>query len=193
MLIIGMLGAYGMCAANSPSQALLSAAKNGDPAAQNQIILMLDPLLHRLSARYFIMGGDKEDLLQEARIGLHKAIKSYNPDKNSDFIAYTKPCIHNHIISVMKEAQTQKHAALNKSVDLETAPLFSYDSPMELVINRETLESILTVVQDKLSKMEKQVLFLYLDGFSYKEIANTLRISEKSVSNALCRIRSKLS
>ena len=181
-----------MCAVISPSPALLIAAKNGDPAAQNQIILMLDPLLHRMSSRYFIMGGDREDLLQEARIGLHKAIGSYSPDKNSEFIAFATSCIHNHIISVIKEAQTKKHAPLNKSVELD-ATLFSYDSPMELIINRETLESILTVVQDKLSKLEKQVLFLYLDGFSYKKIATTLPVSEKSVSNALCRIRSKLS
>ncbi len=182
-----------MCAANSPSRALLSAAKNGDPAAQNQIILGLDLMLRRLSSRYFIIGGDKEDLLQEARIGLHKAIRSYDPQRNSDFIPYAKLCVHNHIISVIKEAQAQKHEALNKSVDLESASLFSYDSPMELVINRETLESILTVVQDKLSPMEKQVLFLYLDGYSYKNIASSLQLSEKSVSNALCRIRSKLS
>lgn len=182
-----------MCAANSPSVALLFAAKNGDPAAQNQIILMLDPLLHRLSARYFIIGGDRDDLLQETRIGLHKAIQRFDPERGEDFITYAKLCIHNHIISVIKEAHAQKHAALNKSVDLEAATLFSYDSPMDLVINRETLESILTVVQDKLSKMEKQVLFLYLDGFTYRQIADTLQIGEKSVSNALCRIRSKLS
>ncbi len=182
-----------MGAANIPSSALISAAKNGDSAAQNQIIMMLDPFLHRLSSRYFIIGGDKEDLLQEARIGLHNAIRTYDPVKNTNFISYAKPCIHNHIISVIKEAQAQKHAALNKSIDLDSATLFSYDSPMELVINRETLESILTVVQHKLSQLEKKVLYLYLDGHSYKEISNSLQISEKAVSNALCRIRSKLS
>ncbi len=182
-----------MCASVSPSKALLLAAKNGDPASQNQIILMLDPLLQRISSRYFIIGGDTDDLMQETRIGLHRAIQNYDPERNSDFLTYAKLCVHNHIISVIKEAQAQKHEALNKSVDLETAPLFSYDSPMELVIHRETLESILTVVHDKLSKMEKQVLFLYLDGNSYKKIAEGLQISEKSVSNALCRIRSKLS
>lgn len=188
-----MLGVNSMRAAYPLSQELLTAAKNGDYSAQNQIILMLNALLIRLSSRYFIIGGDKEDLLQEARIGLHKAIKSYDPNKNTDFIAYAKTCIHNHIISAINEAKAQKHAALNKSVDLESAALFSYDSPMDLVISRETLESVLAMVQDKLSGMEKQVLFLYLDGLSYKKIASVLHISEKSVSNALCRIRSKLS
>lgn len=182
-----------MSAAYSPSQELLSAAKGGDAAAQNQIILQMNPLLIRLSSRYFIIGGDKEDLLQEARIGLHKAIRSFEPAKGTEFISYAKTCIHNHIISAINEAQAQKHAALNKSVDLESATLFSYDSPMDVVISRERLEQVLAGVQTALSKLEKQVLFLYLDGQSYKKIAAMLQISEKSVSNALCRIRSKLS
>ncbi len=182
-----------MHAATIISQALLTAARSGDPVALNQIILMLNSLLIKISSRYFIIGGDKEDLLQEARIGLMKAIKSYNPERNSDFIAYAKTCIHNHIISAINEAKAQKHAALNKSVDLDSATLFSYDSPMDLVISRETLESVCAMAEDKLSHLEKQVLSLYLDGLSYKKIASLLHISEKSVSNALCRIRSKLS
>ncbi len=182
-----------MCAANTVSRELLAAAKSGDAAAQNELILTLTPLLLRLSSRYFIMGGDKEDLLQEARIGLHKAIQGFDPGKNTEFIPFARTCIHNHIISAINEAQAQKHAALNKSVDLESATLFSYDSPMDVVINREQLDAVLSGMQSKLSRLEKQVLFLYLDGLSYKKIANLLQISEKSVSNALCRIRSKLS
>ena len=182
-----------MSAATFPSLERLAAAKSGDPAAQNEIILHLNPLLARLSSRYFIIGGDTEGLLQEARIGLLKAIQSFDPAKGSDFIPYAKICIHNHIISAINEAQAQKHAALNKSVDLESAPLFSYDSPMDLVIIRGRLENVLSAVQTRLSKLEKQVLFLYLDGRTYKNIAAVLRISEKAVSNALCRIRSKLS
>lgn len=178
-----------MCAAYSLSPELLSAAGKGDTAAQNHIILQLNSLLVRLSSRYFIIGGDKEDLLQEARIGLHKAIRSYDPQKNNEFIPYAKICIHNHIISAINEAHAQKHAALNKSVDLESAALFSYDSPMDVIISRERLDGVLK----NLSKLEKQVLFLYLDGQPYKKIAAMLQISEKSVSNALCRIRSKLS
>jgi RNA polymerase sporulation-specific sigma factor len=169
------------------------AARNGDVAAQNEIILALTPLLIRLSARYFIIGGDKEDLLQEARIGLHNAIRSYDPEKNVDFLPYAKTCIHNNIISAINEATAQKHAVLNRSIDLESATLFSYDSPMDLMIVRERLEAVLAEVQSQLSDLEKRVLFLYLDGMSYKKIASMLRISEKSVSNALCRIRGKLS
>ncbi len=179
--------------ANPPILKLLAAAKSGDPAAQNEIILALTPLLLRISARYFIIGGDKEDLLQEARIGLHKAIQSFDPAKCTDFLPYAKTCIHNHIISAINEAQAQKHAALNRSVELDSQALFSYDNPMEVVIRREQLDAVLAGMQSKLSKLEKQVLFLYLEGLSYKKIASMLQISEKSVSNALCRIRSKLS
>ena len=93
----------------------------------------------------------------------------------------------------MNEAKAQKHAALNRSVKLEEAALFSYDSPIDLMIVREQLEAVLAGVQTSLSKLEQQVLYLYLDGLSYKKIASQLRITEKSVSNALCRIRSKLS
>ena len=173
--------------------ARLMAARNGDVAAQNEIILALTPLLIRLSARYFIIGGDKEDLLQEARIGLHNAIRSYDPEKNVDFLPYAKTCIHNNIISAINEAAAQKHAVLNRSIDLDSAMLFSYDSPMDLMIVRERLEAVLAEVQSQLSNLEKKVLFLYLDGMSYKKIASMLRISEKSVSNALCRIRGKIS
>lgn len=182
-----------MSAASPITQELLVAAKSGDTAAQNLIILSLNPLLMRLSSRYFIIGGDKEDLMQEARIGLHKAIQRFDPEKGSDFISFAKTCIHNHIISAINEAQAQKHAALNRSVELESATLLSYDSPMDVVICREQLDGILSRMQTQLSKLEKQVLFLYLDGQSYKKIANLLQITEKSVSNALCRIRSKLS
>ena len=182
-----------MFAGKTPFPQLLKAAKNGDPAAQNQIILTLNPLLLRISSRYFIIGGDKEDLLQEARIGLHKAIQGFDAEQYTDFLPYAKTCIHNHIISAINEAQAQKHAVLNKSVDLESATLFSYDSPVDVVICRERLDGILSRMQTQLSKLEKQVLFLYLDGQSYKKIAMLLQISEKSVSNALCRIRSKLS
>lgn len=175
------------------SQDLIIAAQSGDRNAQNQIILAMTPLLRQISSRYFIIGGDKEDLLQEARIGVNNAIPGFNPAKNIDFITYAKTCVHNHIISAIKEAQASKHTALNKSIRLESAPLFSYDSPMDLVIRREKLESILAMMEEKLSKLEKQVLFLYLDGLSYKETAEMLHISAKSVSNALCRVRSKLS
>ena len=177
----------------SVSAELLAAATVGNAEAQNKIILLLNPLLIRLSSRYFIIGGDKEDLLQEARIGLHKAIRSYDPQKNIDFLPYAKTCIHNHIISAMNEAKAQKHAALNRSVDLDSAALFSYDNPLDIMIIREQLEAVLSSVQTVLTDLEKKVLLLYLDGLSYKKIAQRLQITEKSVSNALCRIRSKLS
>ena len=181
-----------MPVADTVSQELLNAAKGGKAVAQNQIILQLSPMLKRISSRYFIMGGDKDDLLQEAMIGLHKAITSYDASKSNEFIAYAKTCIHNQIISAINEAAAKKHRPLNASLELEAANQFSYDGPMDLVITRETLESVLAIIQDKLSKKEKQVLLLYLDGLSYKKIAAMLQITEKSVSNALCRIRSKL-
>jgi RNA polymerase sporulation-specific sigma factor len=177
----------------SVSQQLIQAAQAGDLEAQNQIILLWTPLLSRLSSRYFIIGGDKEDLIQEARIGLLKAIHGYDPLKNVDFRPFAKTCIHNHIISAMNEAKAQKHAALNRSVDLDSAALFSYDNPLDIMIIREQLEAVLSNAQSALSDLEKQVLLLYLDGISYRKIANQLQITEKSVSNALCRIRSKLS
>ena len=175
------------------SPQLIQAAQAGDADAQNQIILFWTPHLIRLSSRYFIIGGDKEDLLQEARIGLLKAIQGYDPHRNVDFLPYAKTCIHNHIISAMNEAKAQKHAALNRSVNLDSATLFSYDNPLDIMIIREQLEAVLSHAQSALSELEKKVLLLYLEGISYKKIATKLQITEKSVSNALCRIRSKLS
>lgn len=177
----------------SVSLQLIRAAQGGDTDALNQIILLWTPFLVRLSSRYFIIGGDKEDLLQEARIGLLKAIQSYDPNKSIDLLPYAKTCIHNHIISAINEAKAQKHAALNRSVDLESATLFSYDNPLDILIIREHLEAVLSDAQSSLSDLEKKVLLLYLEGISYKKIATQLQITEKSVSNALCRIRSKLS
>ena len=169
------------------SQDLLKAAKNGDASSQNKIILQLSPMLKRIVSRYFIMGGDRDDLLQEAMIGLHKAITTYDASKKCEFITFAKTCIHNKIISAINEAAANKHRPLNASLELEAITQFSYDGPMDRMITRERLESALTL----LSKKEKQVLVLYLDGLSYKQISSALQISEKSVSNALCRIRSK--
>ena len=181
-----------MSIARPISNELLLAAQKGDAAAQNEIILALTPLLLRISARYFIIGGDKEDLLQEARIGLHNAIRAFDAEKNVHFLPFAKSCIHNSILSAIDEANAKKHAALNQSVELDSYAAISYDTPIDLMIVRERLESVLAKVQTKLSLLEKQVLFLYLDGMSYKKIASVLGISEKSVSNALCRIRGKL-
>lgn len=175
------------------SKEILAAAKNGDFSAQNEIILKLNPLLTRLCSRFFIIGGDKEDLMQEARISLLKAIQNYDDSKESSFIPYATICIHHHIISAINHAQAKKHAVLNQSLNLDDLEQFSYDNPMDLVINREELETVLAVVKVKLSVKERRVLALYLDGMSYKEIAKMLQTSVKSVSNALCRIRSKLS
>ena len=164
-------------------------------------------LFVKVKARsYFLIGADKEDIIQEGMIGLYKAIRDFKGDKLASFRAFAELCITRQIITAIKTATRQKHIPLNSYVSLDkpiydedsertlmdviTSPLT--DNPEHLMINREEYSRLEGQMSEVLSELEQQVLVLYLEGRSYNEISSLLNRSTKSIDNALQRIKRKL-
>lgn len=158
--------------------------------------------LVRICARpYFLVGGDSEDLIQEGMLGLLSAIREYDRDKGASFKTYAEVCIHNRIQSAIRSAGRKKHAPLNDGVPLDDVlsdesksqgSQYFQRSPEEQVLARETEKEFSSIYSRCLSKLEAQILDLYLDGLSYQEIAVAISRDPKAVDNAIQRIRRKL-
>ena len=171
---------------------LVRRAQAGDENAQAKVIRYFFPMVRKISRSYFIYGGDYEDIFQEGLIGLLGAIRSYDRAKSDNFVKYAKLCVNRSIMSAIKSAGRKKHLPLNSSVDITGETALSYDDPEETVIIRERLGAVNSKIDSRLSELEKNVLDLYLDGLSYKEISVRLGKSAKAVENAIWRIRNKL-
>lgn len=160
--------------------------------------------LVRICARpLFLAGGDSEDLIQEGTFGLLSAIKNFDPEDGSSFRTFAEHCIRMRLLSAIKSASRNKHFPLNDGISLEqlseesSADLSALSedfrcNPEELVLARESKEELYAAFSRCLSRFEIKVLDLYLEGLSYREIAERLCKSAKSVDNAVQRIRQKL-
>jgi len=181
-------------------------AISGDDDALEYIIHKYKNFVKSKARSYFLIGADREDIIQEGMIGLYKAIRDFNPEKLSSFRAFAELCITRQIITAIKTATRQKHIPLNSYVSLNK-PLYDEDSdrtlldilsgvkisdPEELIISQEEFEDIEDKMGEILSKLEWQVLMAYLGGKSYQEIAKELKRHVKSIDNALQRVKRKL-
>lgn len=155
---------------------------------------------------YFLIGADKEDIIQEGMIGLYKAIRDFKEDKLSSFRAFAELCITRQIITAIKTATRQKHIPLNSYISLDK-PIYDEESertlmdvitspisedPEHLMINREDYSHLEKKMGEVLSELEQQVLIRYLEGQSYNEISEELNRHVKSIDNALQRVKRKL-
>jgi RNA polymerase sporulation-specific sigma factor len=174
----------------------------------------VDALLHRyrsftrLKARsYFLVGADKDDIIQEGMIGLYKAIRDYLPDRQASFRAFADLCITRQIITAVKTATRQKHVPLNTYVSLSKPIGGEEDSdwslqdvlenvqvadPADVVISHDELRSMKIAFAEILSDFEAEVLHMYVEGKSYQEIAERLDRHVKSIDNAIQRIKRKV-
>ncbi len=181
-------------------------AKNGNIKAQEYLINKYKNFVRAKARSYFLIGADKEDIVQEGMIGLYKAIRDFRQDKLSSFRAFAELCITRQIITAIKTATRQKHIPLNSYVSLNK-PIYDEDSdrtlldilsgtkisdPEELIISREEFVNIESKIGEVLSSLEWEVLKSYLDGKSYQEIACDLDRHAKSIDNALQRVKRKL-
>ncbi len=158
--------------------------------------------LVRICARpYFLSGGDSEDLIQEGMLGLLSAIREFNPEKGAAFKTFAEACIRNRIQSAIRNAARKKHAPLNDGIPLDDVlsdesqtlgTQFYQRSPEEQVLARETEKEFISAYSRHLSKLETEILPLFLGGLSYQEIAAAVGKDIKSVDNAIQRIRRKL-
>ncbi len=174
---------------------LCSMVANGDRIAEETLVMRYMRLARACARPYFLAGGDSEDLLQEAMVGLLKAIREYDREREVTFRTFAEVCVKNRIRSAVTAAARDKHAPLNYSVPMEEQPLLERDhlsDPEEVFINREEEAERLESLNRKLSPLEQRILSLYLHGFSYREIGEQVGRTDKSVDNAVQRIRRKV-
>ncbi len=181
-------------------------ARNGNFLALEYLINKYKNFVRAKARSYFLIGADREDIVQEGMIGLYKAIRDFKPHKLSSFRAFAELCITRQIITAIKTATRQKHIPLNSYVSLNK-PIYEDESdrtlldvlagtrisdPEELVISQEEFNSIEAKIGELLSDLEWEVLTSYLQGKSYQEIAVDLDRHVKSIDNALQRVKRKL-
>ncbi len=185
---------------------IVEAVRHGDSIALEYLINKYKNFVRAKARSYFLIGADREDIVQEGMIGLYKAIRDFRGDKLASFKAFAELCITRQIITAIKTATRQKHIPLNSYVSLDK-PIYDEDSdrtlldvicgtrvsdPEELIINQEEFVGLEDKMSEILSDLERKVLMLYLDGRSYQEISVELDRHVKSIDNALQRVKRKL-
>lgn len=172
--------------------ALVLRAKSGDGAATEQLVSDYKGLIRSLANKFYLVGGDKEDLLQEGMLGLFYAINGYQPQKGS-FSAFAKRCVSGQIIDAVKRDSATKNKPLANYIDiglLENVP--SQSSPLASLLNKEYAERVAAAMTNSLTATERQVLELFAEGYGYDDIAELTGRSYKAVDGALQRGRKKL-
>ena len=183
---------------------LVDLARKGEDKAIEELLHRYRHYARAKARSYFLAGADKEDIVQEGMIGLFKAIRDFQAEKNTAFRVFAELCITRQIITAIKTATRQKHIPLNSYVSLnkptsndddrplEEALVHKAIDPAELVISAEEISNIKASMGKVLSSLETEVLQLYMDGKSYQQIADMLGRHVKSIDNALQRIKRKL-
>ena len=182
---------------------LVTASHSGERVADEVLCTRYKDLVRRIAHPYFLIGADRDDILQEGMIGLYKAIRDF--DSSGAFRPFAAMCVRRQIITAIKASNRNKHKPLNSSVSLQS-PMFdgesgslidvvplTADDPEDAFITKESIRAITAGIDEVLSPMEKQTLSLYLEGLSYSEIAARIGRSPKAVDNALQRVKHKLS
>lgn len=189
---------------------IIQNAQNGDEEAMTYLMEKYKSMVRVLSRPLFLMDGDKDDLLQEGMIGLFKAVRTYDADRETAFETFANLCISRQLYSAIKLSNRQKNIPLNSYVPIDTAEgedasnnlertlLLDragsawQQNPEEIVIGEESARYTKRMLISRLSKMETQVLDLFLKGLTYQEIAEKLGKTPKAIDNALQRIKAKL-
>ena len=178
-------------------EALCTALQNGTSAAGDILAHRYRKLVRCCAHPYFLAGGDSEDLLQEGMVGLIKAMREYDPHQAASFCTFAEVCIRRRLYSVLKSASSGKHQPLNQAIPLnpsffDVSLAFAQVDPEVLLIDREKTAGLLEYTCKQLSAFEAEILGYYLDGFTCREIAETVGKPPKSVENAVQRIRRKI-
>ena len=191
---------------NLEDNEIITKIKKGDKKALNYLLDKYTDVVSMKAGKYFIVGAEKEDIIQEGLIGLFKAIKSFNPEKQSSFKTFANLCVERQLQTAIKSSTRQKHMPLNSYLSLnisaydeneDTSLLEVFETentaedPLDIVTKKEYYNFVEDRVEETLSDFEKQVLHRYTNGESYTQIAERLNAPVKSVDNAIQRIRKK--
>ena len=185
---------------------LLSLHRAGDARAEEALYARYKQIVRSKARTYFLIGADREDIIQEGMIGLYKAVVDYQFDKNASFRSFAELCITRQIISAIKAATRKKHIPLNTYISFNRSvyegeterPLIDVltstriSDPEEVLIGRENYAAVADSIEHSLSRLERDTLGLYLYGYSYQQIADHLQVTSKSVDNAIQRVKKKL-
>ena len=161
------------------------------------------PLVRKKTNALYLIGGENDDLIQEGMIGLYKAIRDYREDHNSSFASFAELCITRQILSAINASRRQKHQPLNSYISLYRTPESGDRELLELIeqpggdpeerfISRETAAALRRVINTRLTPLERRVTELFLQGMTYRQIAEAVPCPIKSVDNALSRVKKKL-
>ena len=192
----------------SKDEELILRIRDGEEKITDYIMEKYKNLVRSKAGSMYILGADREDLIQEGMIGLFKAIRDYDIGRDASFATFADLCVARQMYTAVQAAGRKKHAPLNSYVSLYAGngsdkteeekklldSLVSRDeqNPEELLIDMENVERIEKAIESELSSFERQVLDLYLTGMKYTEIARVLGKDDKSTDNALQRCRSKI-
>lgn len=190
---------------NKTDEELVSLCRQGSEEALDFLMKKYKDLVHMKIGKYYIIGAEKEDIYQEGMIGLYKAIKSFDEEKDNSFKSFANLCIERQLITAIKSSTRQKHQPLNSYLSLnlsayeededtsfmEVLETKSVEDPLDTVMKKEYYSMVESKINETLSDFEKQVLNRYASGETYLEISEKLEAPLKSIDNAIQRIRKK--
>jgi RNA polymerase sporulation-specific sigma factor len=194
-----------LAAAARTDEDLVAHARAGDDSSLSELLDRYRRFARAKARAYFLVGGDREDIIQEGMIGLYKAIRDYDPSHGASFRSFAELCITRQILTAIKTATRQKHVPLNSYVSFDrpqdddpertvgdsVADEDEVD-PLTMLVQSDELRALRDLFDEVLSELEADVLQLYVEGRSYQEIAELLGRHVKSIDNALQRIKRKL-
>ncbi len=192
---------------NLSDEELVELSVTGDKSATEYILDKYKNFVKAVVRMYFLVGADRDDVVQEGMIGLFKAIRDFDNTKQTSFKSFAEICVRRQVLTAIKNATRQKHMPLNSYISLskpayddensedtlmDTLSVNESTDPEELFIGKENIEILGVKIEENLSKLEKEVLKMYLNGISYQEIASIMGRTPKSIDNALQRVKKKL-
>ncbi len=184
---------------------LIENIKKDDQTALNCLIERYNDVVNMKANKFYMVGAEREDMVQEGMIGLYKAVKSFDNEKQNSFKTFANMCIERQLITAVKNSNRQKHIPLNSSISLNSAAyddnddidklevvdLKTEDDPLDIITNQEYSRTIEKKIKENLSDYELSVLYEYEKGHSYAMIAEKLNTKVKSVDTAIQRIKKK--
>lgn len=194
---------------NASDEELILMYRDGEEGAEGFIINKYKNLVRKKAGSMFILGGDREDLIQEGMIGLFKAVRDYDMGRDVNFYTFADLCVSRQMYTAVQASNRKKHLPLNTYISIysqgkedaeeneelvlaNTLPSAKEKNPEEMVIEQENMERIEALILKELSELEKQVFELHLTGMNYTQIAKVLGRDAKSTDNALQRMKAKI-
>lgn len=182
---------------------LIEKLRDGQGEIADYLIEKYIPLVRKKTNAMYLIGGETEDLIQEGMFGLFKAVRDYKPERGASFFSFAEVCISRQLYSVLEASNRKKHMPLNtyisfsnqddaEGMNLEQMVTEQNISPEQMMIEKERKREFFQKLEEKVSPLEKKVLYLYLEGKNYIQIAECLNKTPKSIDNALQRIRAKI-